>query len=298
MKSMWQRRSARVLGITTVALAALIGAATHAHAQIRELPVPGSQLYEVELVDGSVLIASVEAVDEGLGRITFRTSGGTEVVVDRSQVASLRRAVGEVVDGTFWERDPNDGRLYFSATGRSLEQGEGYVGTYLVVLPFAAVGVSDRFTIGGGAPILFGEFEPFYITPKLQIVRSDQANVSVGTLHFFFGGTDVGIAYGVGTFGTVSNAVTVGVGFGYAGDDFSSEPVGMIAGESRVSRRIKLISENYLLPDDTGFVFSGGIRYLGSRFGADIAVAGYEGDRGGGCCLPLLNFSWAFGRGR
>lgn len=295
------RLVARSLGFTflvaVLSLSISAAAPSVVSAQVSGVPEPGPELYEVQLVDGSVLIARIIAVDEASGRITLRTSGGTELTVDRGQVAGIRPAVGEIVDGEFWEKDPNDTRLYFTATGRSLAQGEGYVGTYLIVLPFAAYGVTDRFTFGVGAPVLFGEFEPFYITPKLQLIRTPQANVSVGTIHFFWSGTDIGIAYGVGTFGTSDNAVTVGAGFGYAGDDFSSQPVGMIGGETRISRRVKLISENYILPDDTGVVFSGGIRYLGGRFGADVAVAGYGGDGGGGCCLPLLNFSYAFGGG-
>lgn len=280
---------------TTIILVSAAAAPSTASAQLR-VPEAGPDLYEVQLVDGSVLIARIVAVDRDAGRVTIRTAGGTELVVELGQISAIRTAVGEVVDGTFWEKDPNDSRLYFTATGRSLSRGEGYVGTYLIVLPFAAYGVTDRFTIGGGAPVLFGQFEPFYITPKFQIVRSEQANISVGTLHFIFGGTDIGIAYGVGTFGSSDQAITAGVGFGYAGDDFSSEPVGMIGAETRISRRVKLITENYILPDDTGVVFSGGIRYLGGRFGADIGVAGYGGDGGGGgCCVPLLNFSYTFG---
>jgi hypothetical protein len=283
--------------VTALSLAASGMAPSLASAQVSQVPEPGPELYEVQLIDGSVLIARVIAVDRASGRITFRTSGGTEVIVERAQVSGIRPAVGRIIEGQFWEKDPNDTRLYFTATGRSLAKGEGYAGTYLIVLPFAAYGVTDRFTIGGGAPVLFGEFEPFYITPKVQLLRSERANVSVGTIHFFFEDTDIGIAYGVGTLGSSDSALTVGIGFGYAGDDFLSEPVAMIGGETRVNRRIKLISENYILPDDTGVIVSGGIRYLGGRFGADVGVAGYGGDGGGGCCVPLLNFSYAFGGG-
>lgn len=287
---------ARAGCIAALLLVASLTVPSASVAQVGAVPEPGPDLYEVSLVDGSVFVARIVAVDDR--RVTLMTSGGTEVVVERAQLAEIRRAVGQVVDGTFWAQDPNDGRLFFSATGRSLQKGEGYGGTYLIVLPFAAYGVTDRFTIGGGAPLLFGELQPFYITPKFQVIRSERASVSVGTLHFITDGSNVGIAYGVATLGSRDNALHVGVGFGYSGDDFVSEPVAMVGGESRVTRRVKLMTENYLLPDDTGLVFSGGLRYLGRRFGADIGIAGYAGDRQGGCCLPLLNFSYAFGSAR
>lgn len=262
----------------------------------------GDQLYEVRLADGSLLFARISSVDGD--RVTLTTSGGTVVEVERSQIRDLRLAEGRVVEGEFWRKDANSTRLFFTATGRSLQRGEGYVGTYLIVLPFVAVGVTDRFTIGGGAPVLFGEFEPFYLTPKLQLVRSERANISVGALHFIFrgdgfdDGEDVGILYGVGTFGTDDKAVSLGLGFGYLGADFSSQPVAMLGAEARASRRVKWITENYFLPGETGVVFTGGIRYLGERFAADVAVAGAAGDGDIGCCFPLLSFSYGFGRGR
>jgi hypothetical protein len=261
-----------------------------------EVPDPGETLYQVELADGSEFVARITAVDEGT--VTFETSGGTRLEVPRAQIRSLRPASGTVVEGEYWAPDPNSSRLFFTSTGRSLAQGEAYVGTYLIVLPFVAVGLTDRFTLGAGAPVLFGEFEPFYLAPKLQVVRTESAAVSVGTLAFFYEGDNVGIAYGVGTFGSADRALTAGVGYGYAGDDFSSEPVFMLGGEARVSRRVKLITENYFLPDDTGTLLSGGIRFISGRLSSDVGVFGASGEGDTECCLPMVNFSWAFGKGR
>ena len=261
-----------------------------------ETLVPGETLYEIRLTDGSVIFARVTAVEGET--IVMITLGGARVTVERSQIREARPADGRVVEGEFWREDPNSSRLFFTATGRTLRQGEAYIGTYLVVLPFVAVGVTDRFTLAAGAPVLLGEFEPFYIAPKVRLIRTAKAEISVGTLVFFIDDDNVGIAYGVGTFGTPDNALTVGLGFGFSGDDFSSQPVAMIGGEARTSRRIKLVTENYFLPGETGLVFSGGLRFLGERFSADVGLAGYAGDGDSGCCLPIVNFSYAFGRAR
>ena len=122
--------------------------------------------------------------------------------------------------------------------------------------------------------MLFGEFEPFYVAPKVQLFGSPTAGLSLGTLLFLFDDEQVGIAYGVGTFGSTDKAVTLGLGFGYSGDDFSSQPVAMIGGETRVSRRIKLITEKYFLPGETSAVLSGGFRFIGERFSTDVGLAG------------------------
>ncbi len=72
----------------------------------------------------------------------------------------------------------------------------------------------------------------------------------------------------------------------------------MLGGELRLGRRIKLITENYLLPEAVGVVFSGGIRVIGDRFSAEAGVAAGEVDGTLDCRLPLLNLSYAFGKCR
>jgi len=260
----------------------------------QEFPTPGEDVYEVQLMDGSSIFARVTAVEGD--RVTLTTIGGVELVVDRAQIREIRLAEGDVVEGQFWRKDRNSTRLFFTSTGRSLAQGEAYIGTYLLFLPFVAVGVTDHFTIAAGAPVLFGQFDPFYVAPKLRVLHSASAEVSIGTLALVADGEAIGIAYGVGTFGTADHALTVGLGFGFAGSDFSSQPVAMIGGEVRADARVKLITENYFLPGETGAVISGGIRLIGERFSTDLGMMGLAGGDAPGCCLPVVNFSYAFGR--
>ena len=163
-------------------------------------------------------------------------------------------------------------------------------------LPFAAVGITDRISIAAGAPVLFGELEPFYLAPRVQILKTPKAQASLGTLVFFFDDEAVGIVYGVGTFGDTDKALSAGLGFFYIGDDVVREPGFMLGGETRVSPRIKLITENYLLPDAAGMVLSGGFRVIGETFGTEIGVVAAVSGSDAFCCIPLVNFSYAFGR--
>lgn len=102
---------------------------------------------------------------------------------------------------------------------------------------------------------------------------------------------NVGIAFVGGTFGSDDNALSLGLGWGFAGDDFDDEPVAMIGGELRMGPRAKLISENYILPGTVDNIVSFGVRFIGERLSADLGLAGADG----GCCLPLLNMTLAFG---
>lgn len=260
-----------------------------------EALTPGESLYEIRLMDGSVLFGHVTAVEGET--IVLVTLVGAHVEVERSQIRVARPAEGRVVEGEFWGEDPNSSRLFFTATGRTLKKGEAYVGTYIIVLPFFAVGLTDRITVAAGAPVLFGELEPFYVAPKVQVFRTARAAISVGTLALFFDDEIVGINYAVGTFGTPDHALTLGLGFGFSGDQFSNQPVAMIGGETRTSRRIKLVTENYFLPGEDGLLFSAGLRFIGDRFSTDLGIAGFVGGTSA-CCIPLINFSYAFGRGR
>jgi hypothetical protein len=54
-----------------------------------------------------------------------------------------------------------------------------------------------------------------------------------------------------------------------------------------VSRRLKLVTENYFLSGSDPLV-SGGVRILGERFSADLALVTSPGAGG---AFPLVNFS-------
>ena len=259
-----------------------------------DIPAPSEIIYEVRLADGSLIIARITELDEE--RVVLTTPSGGRLEIGRAQIREVRPVRGRFVEGELWNEDPSSTRLLFAVTGRTLGQGEWYMGTYVIALPFAAVGLTDRISIAAGAPVLFGNLEPFYLAPRVQILRTPKAQATLGTLVFFFDEEAVGIVYGVGTFGDTDKAVSAGLGFFYSGDEVQNEPAFMLGGEARVSRRIKLITENYLLPDAVGVVLSGGIRVIGERFTTEIGVVAAVSDGAAACCLPLINFSYAFGR--
>jgi hypothetical protein len=293
-----------------LAVAVLLTAITAPHVAVAQVPVglaPSDTVWEVRLTDGSVLLARVEAADAQ--RLVLRTEGGARVELERAQVRDVRPAAGRFVDGQYWRDDPNTTRLFFAPTGRSLARGEGYFGVYELFIPFLSYGLTDEITISGGSPFYLGMFDtapPFYLAPKLRIVAAPRTQVSVGVLSVFLPRSwtwdgdrshTAGIVYGVGTFGDADEAVTAGIGWGYADGDFASRPVVMLGGEKRVGRMTKLVTENWTVPGADGAVLSGGVRFFGERISADAGLAGFVGGGASGCCLPLVNFVYSFGRG-
>jgi hypothetical protein len=251
-----------------------------------------AQRCELVLKDGSRLFGTIER--ETPDEVVLRTQAGAVVTARRSEIASLRLVKGRIERGEFVSEDLHRTRLFFAPTGRSLRRGEVSFGVFQFLAPFVQVGVTDRFSMGGGTPLLFGFDEsdrPFWLTPKFQVLDSTNAQASVGLLHLFnIDGDSAGIASGVSTFGNTDNAGTLGAGLAYSGDDRGWVVMG--GAEGRISRHVKVMTENYVWKTGDGIV-SGGVRFLGERLSADLALAIPIGV-GDFFALPVVNFVYVF----
>ncbi len=255
---------------------------------------PGDVIQELNLGDGSRLYGRVEEIDGA--RIVFRTVSGVRLELTRDEIRELRQVRGQVREGDFRPQDPNRTRLFFGPTARSLPRGRGYLGVYELVMPFVQVGVTDRITLGGGTPLIFGgggDSHPFWFTPKVQLVRGERTQLAAGVMHFVFTGDEepVGIAYGVVTHGTPDASLTAGFGYGYASSGRGSW-IGMVGGDKRLGRSVKLLAEGYLWQEGEG-ILMGGVRFFGTRLSADLGVAAYlDGDDS--FVFPVVNVVWTF----
>lgn len=264
-------------------------------AQVRGLEVPPAGVtQELVLRDGTRAFGRIEQIDGG--RVTFRTTAGILIEADVAQVETVRIVAGRASGGSFYAEDPNPTRLFFGPTGRSLRQGRGYVAVYEIMLPFVQVGLTDRISVGAGTPILFGggSEHPFWITPKVQVVSRPTTQAAVGVMHFMnVGDGNLGIAYGAVTQGSTDTAVTLGAGYAYTrtSGEVEGAAVWMVGGEHRVSRRIKVITENYVFSG--GGLASFGVRFLGEHLAADLGLVVPLG-LGEAIAFPMVNFLWQF----
>jgi hypothetical protein len=248
---------------------------------------------EIVFKDGSRMFGTIVSEDEE--QVVLKNQSGTVVAAKRADIASIEEVTGDLVDGRFVPVDPNATRLFFGPTGRSLARGQTYLGVYEFLMPFVQVGITDRLSIGGGTPLVFGFDEsdrPFWITPKLQLIHHARTQVAVGTFHVFnASGAGGGVAYAVGTHGGSTASFTIGGGVAYGTGD-SRSGVLMAGGERQVGHNLKLISENYVWKDGHG-ITSAGVRFFGERLSADLAIAipiGIEELIG----FPVVNFVYAF----
>jgi hypothetical protein len=260
-------------------------------------PLPAGEpvvTYELRLRDGSRAFGRVASETET--EVVFETASGVLLRAERAQIVSLRKVDGEFRDGEFLPADPNATRLFFGPTGRSLPKGQVYLGVYEFLMPFVQVGVTDRFSLGGGTPLVFGFDDdgfdrPYWVTPKLQVYNGRKAQVAVGAFQGFGGGSSAGIAYGVVTTGGATGSLTGGAGIAYS-DSGDRGAVVRVGGDRQIRRNMKFVTENYIWKSGNGVV-SGGVRFFGERLSADLALAvpvGY----GGGFVLPVVNFVYLF----
>jgi len=172
-----------------------------------------------------------------------------------------------------------------------------------LLFPALNFGVTDRLTIGGGISLFpcSGECSQFgYVTPKLGLYSSENVQVATGVAVVTglgdLDGTG-GIVYGVSTFGSPDNSVSVGAGYGFSSDDVFDQPLAMLGGDFRFARRASFVTENYLVPfgdnGDYTLVVSYGVRLFGDRLSVDLGFFNlieeplFPG-------LPLLGFAFHF----
>jgi hypothetical protein len=290
----------RALLSAAALLACALARPDAAAAQVSETTAAAADtVYEIRLRDGTVLVGRIVA-DAG-ATVTVQTQAGP-ITVQRDQVVSITERTGRVVNGQLWPADPHATRLFFAPTARAVPKGEGYFGVYELFFPFVSFGLTDRFTISGGTPIIpeyIGQI--FYLAPKYEVIRTPSASAAVGVLALFAPEEELdgsaGLIYGVGTLGGSDNSLTVGATIPFSAttddSDLGNDPIFMIGGESRLGLHTKFMSENYVVPGE-GTLVSGGLRFFGERLSADFGVGLALGGSDAACCLPLLNFVYSF----
>ena len=176
--------------------------------------------------------------------------------------------------------NPNPHRYLFFPTAFNLERGELlYQNTYLLINSLG-VGITDNFSISGGFEIttLFLGTPVLYIAPKVSLPVSENFRLGLGgvygTVAAFiddFGGG--GAIYGMGTLGNRDRNATIGVGYTFFGGEIFNSPLLTLDGMLRVSRRLSLITENWVLIEaPEASLLSIGFRVMGEQIAGDIAL--------------------------
>lgn len=282
------RLSTSLLGAVVGALIPMAGWAQAEPGPERE---PGT-IQQVDLRSGGTLYGVVVGSGDPVRLVT---GAGDTIDIPGASIERIRDRSGGMVEGRYFRRDPNETRLFFGPTARTLPAGDTYIGIFELYLPFLAYGVTDRITIAGGMPLLVGGDMPLvlYLAPKIQLVSAEGFSAAVGSLSFLVEDESAGVLYAVATVESADgrSSFTGGGGWGYLNTEVSDSPVLMAGGDLQISRSVKLLSENYFFPGEGFSLVSGGFRFIGENLSADVGLAFPSG---AGIGLPLVNFVWSF----
>ncbi len=278
-----------------------------------------AEIVTIRMKDGSSIRARV--IDADASRLKIVTAGGVAMELPRASVEALAPAARQEFEPR--PSDSNCTRLLFSPTGRPLGKGEGYFSDHYVVFPGVAYGLTDNLSVGGGLSVVPGlgfRDQLYYGTARVGKQFSERVAVSGGAL-FARGGegdTDtLGLGFAVATLGRPDRSLTLGLGVArtvseeyypeYARGEWqgnfrnraSYTPVVMIGGTARVSRRLALVSENWLILGETFRLseqpFAVGVRFLGDRLTADAGLIVVGEVIKEGFPVPWLSVSYHFG---
>jgi hypothetical protein len=244
-----------------------------------------SKTYQITLKDGSVL--SGKLVSQSDKEIVIQSGTLGEMRVQKENIKSmiLVSAINEKASGV-WFENPNASRYLLSSSAIPMEKKTGYYqNTWIFVNSFGYaftknISLSAGFEIisllaGGDGPYAY------YLNPKASFKVAN--NIYLGgtilyanTIRTVDGFSGLATLNGSFTYGNKNNNITATVGWGSSDGEFSSKPLITISGMTRVSKRIGLLSENWLLPnagDNGGYygVYSYGIRFLGEKISIDLA---------------------------
>ncbi len=275
-------------------------------AEAQRIPIDSVNLadtthrHALRLRDGTTLTGRIVALTADSVRV--RLNAG-EMAIDRTAVVEVQLLdAGRFRGGKYWFENPHATRLLFSSTAFPLEKGTGYYSNTWLALHTFATGLTARFTLGGGLAWFPGvplDETFYYLLPKYTVVNGNRSKLAVGALVGLlpFGGSDdrtsAGLLYAVGTTGSKDSNLSAGLGWGYAGDELARNPVAMVGGQGRLSRRISFISENWIFPIDgeTEGIYSYGLRFLGEGLTVDLAFVSLLGENG---AIPWLGFAFRF----
>jgi hypothetical protein len=231
----------------------------------------------IEMLDGTVLLGKIKSRGEGV--LSLTTLSGVEANVPVSQIREMTSIdITSIHKGEYWFENPNATRYLFGPSAFNLKKGEGYYQNTWLLLNSFNYGITDYFSIGGGIELIstFNGSPSFILTPKVGFKTGEKTALGGGLLLVnvgdFFDSNTLGIAYGVITRGTVNRNITAGVGWGFVDGEFSARPITTFSGLTRVSKKVALLSENWIIPSDSYYpFFSYGVRFFGEKLAVDLA---------------------------
>jgi len=214
-----------------------------------------TQVWKIITIDGNEFIGTIKKREPAQFIVTSPLYG--KIILNQTDIKKLIPiSSDQMVNGEVWNANPQASRYFWAPNGYGLKKGEGYYQNVWVMGNQASYGFTDYFTFGlGMIPLFFfaGEPTPIWITPKFSFpIVKDKFNMGAGAIlgTVVGDGTSMGLFYGVGTVGNRNSNLNFGAGFGFVDEEWGNAPVFTLSAMTRISKKIYLLTENYLLITD------------------------------------------------
>lgn len=265
-------------------------------------PVDTTKTFSIETTDGNTYIGRIIA--QTPQQITLRTNRLGDLQLDRRDIRKVKELqISQMVDGEYWHESPISSRYFFGANGYGPRKGEGYFTNIWVFYNQVVYGLTDAFSVGVGTAPLFlfnGAPTPIWLTPRLSL-PIDKDNVQLG-LGGYFGTVlieDIGLygmLHGQLTIGSRDRNFNIGLGYGYAGNDWANTPLISFGGIYRTGKKFALMTDNYFLDigDEDLLLIAIGGRFISNNIAVDAGLV-IPGGVDDFLAIPTLGLTVPFG---
>ncbi len=226
--------------------------------------------------------------------VTIEISAGT-ITIGFEKIDEIRVVYSNIRED-FWFSNHSRNRLFIYPTAIANETGTGYYQNIYIVLsnvsytPIKGLSVNILFNF---TPFVVFDSRLFAIGAKYSLSPIKDFHIAVSATRYSDVLDDDQRITTFSTLGTYSFKRTdfsFGLGYGTSGNDIS-DPVALFGLQSRITQRLVIVTENFILPGVDSPIYSIGPRFLGKRISADLGFFFHlESEE----YLPFVSFSTAF----
>lgn len=191
-------------------LLGLVGLSNEAFAQDYD----DSTVYVITTYDDVEFIGHI--ITKDAREVLLRKDNGDEVFIPTYVIRSIQPLTESLMrKGIYLSGNPHASRYFYTPSAFPIEKGDGYIQTIYGGIWQFQYGITPRFSIGIGTPIIGA---PVWITPKYSFNLGRNVygalGAQVGSLGWILGDWSAvaGVGYGVLTFGSQQSNFSIGMG--------------------------------------------------------------------------------------
>lgn len=268
-----------------------------------------TKTYKITCINGSFIVGTFEEKKEDL--CFFKTIDSSILSCPVSEIAAIKvLEESSIPKPKIWAPYPHASNYFLGPSAIPQGKKSAYYKYSLYTYHMANFGITDHFSVMIGSNNFSFGTEPSHILifPNSGFKLHEYVHAGIGYLFINRPRESISLGYeinwklfyGMVTLGSSENNITLGLGYDRRSpptEDILQKPFISLSGMVRVSNKVALISENWIITSQSGDYigqFSAGFRYFKEKVSLDFflftngEIGGYIG------ALPIINFNYKF----